>query len=517
MRKLFLVLILTYSFFTVDAQNPGYPYGLSFKALFMDYGSQNGGDISDFKSYHHGFEIGIQKSIQENINLVVPVKAGIVTGNTDEKSFYHKKVYGIDAQVQYLFYKPETVVKPYVLAGVGGVLEDEGKFNIQVPFGVGVYFKIRDNAFINWQSEFRYSLEDDRNNLHHGIGFVYLFGSPVPVEEEEEKKMEEPEEEPLLNDSDGDGLEDDIDLCPQLAGPKELKGCPDTDEDGIPDYRDDCPSIFGLAIFKGCPDTDEDGISDSKDECPNMKGTAENNGCPESNDRDKDGVADHLDQCPDMKGSPDNNGCPKVIEDRDGDGIADSEDRCPNIKGTINAFGCPDADGDGISDLDDKCPTLPGLAIMNGCPDSDGDGIDDSRDKCPHTAGTVAANGCPEIAREDLSVLELAMRAVSFDTGKATLRPESFPILNQIADILLRYPNYNLLIEGHTDNVGAASTNLLLSERRAKACYQYLIQKGISAESMSFIGYGESKPVSSNESLRGRSLNRRVEFNLRPK
>ena len=517
MKKIVLIIALmsVLAFNEVQAQNPQYPLGLNIKALFMDYQSQNGGDISNFNAYHSGFEISAQKSINENINIVVPFKFGVVRSHdATDFEFIHKTIYGLDAQVQYQFYNPDAQIKPYVLAGIGAVTETEGTFNMQIPFGFGFHFKMTDNAYINWQSEYRYALEDDRNNLHHGIGFTYLFGAPKPLPE---KVMEDTEE---LQDSDGDGIEDDIDLCPQIFGPKELKGCPDNDGDGVPDYRDDCPSVEGLAIFKGCPDTDKDGVSDNDDECPNVPGTQANIGCPED-DRDGDGIKDDEDICPDEKGIATNNGCPEdqkpAIEDADGDGIADDQDKCPNIKGTASADGCPDADGDGISDFDDKCPSNPGIKLMNGCPDSDNDGIDDSRDKCPDTPGTVAANGCPGISEADLTILETAMRAVSFDTGKASLKQSSYPILNQIAAIMERYPNYNLVIEGHTDNVGPASNNQVLSERRAKACFDYLITKGTNSDRMSYAGYGESTPISDNNSLSGRTLNRRVEFNLKPR
>ncbi len=492
MKQVVLIFFFTTILLSsIEAQNPSYPYGLSFKSLFMDYQSQNGGTITDFGAYHHGFEIGLHKNINENINLVLPIKAGVVTSHDQRfENCFHKKVYGADIQGQYQFYKPDTKVIPYVMAGLGGVLEEEGDFNIQIPFGVGLNFKIKDNAYINWQSEYRYALADDRNNLHHGLGFVYLFGQPNAMEKTIEEEVE-------AMDSDGDGLADEIDLCPQMAGPVALKGCPDKDNDGIPDYRDDCPELAGIGIFKGCPDSDGDGISDSDDECPNKAGVKENNGCPPAaeaidTDRDGDGVPDKMDSCPDLKGDGPN-GCPKAIavSDRDGDGVPDSSDKCPNS---------------------------PGIASFGGCPDSDGDGIDDSRDRCPDTPGTVAANGCPEIARNDLSALEVAMRAVSFDTGKATLTSESYPVLNQIGQILNKYPNYNLVIEGHTDNVGSAINNQLLSERRAQACYQYLRDRVfISGDRMTHTGYGESRPVSSNDNIEGRRLNRRVVFNLVPR
>lgn len=496
---------------TLIAQTPNYKLGVSVKNLFMDYQSLNGGDFGNFSAYHHGFELGFQKSINQNVTVAVPLKFGVVRSADRDASFYHRKVYGADAQIQYQFYKADAKVTPYVLAGVGAVNEDEGKFNMQIPFGFGAYFKVSQNFYVNWQSEYRYALEDDRNNLHHAIGFTYLIGAS----EETEKMIEE--EEMTKVDSDNDGLEDDIDLCPQIFGPKELKGCPDRDGDGIPDYRDDCASIAGLDIFNGCPDTDNDGVSDNDDECPNLPGSQSNKGCPD-NDKDMDGIPDDQDDCPDMKGSSENNGCPKPTEvDTDGDGVVDADDSCPNTKGSVAANGCPDRDGDGISDANDKCPDAPGLRPMNGCPDSDGDGIDDSRDKCPNTKGSVDANGCPGISDSDRTILETAMRAVQFDTGKASLKTSSYPVLNQIANIMERYPNYNLIIEGHTDSQGEAETNQVLSENRAKACFEYLARKGVRTERMSYSGYGETQPIANNNSLTGRELNRRVEFNLVPK
>ncbi|MGB4974428.1 MAG: OmpA family protein, partial [Cyclobacteriaceae bacterium] len=267
--------------------------------------------------------------------------------------------------------------------------------------------------------------------------------------------------------------------------------------------------------LNGCPDSDEDGVADNEDECPNLAGTIANKGCPEVKDRDGDGIPDHLDNCPDLAAPGTSNGCPQ--NDRDEDGVPDNSDRCPDVKGLVEMNGCPDTDGDGIADPDDKCPLSAGLKVYNGCPDTDGDGLDDSIDKCPNTPGTVAANGCPEIAVEDRKTLDVAMRAVQFDTGKATFKQESYTILKQIGNILSRYPDYKLAISGHTDNTGSALANQELSEKRAKACYDYLVSQGISSNRMSWAGFGESRPVADNESLNGKSLNRRVEFNMIPK
>jgi outer membrane protein OmpA-like peptidoglycan-associated protein len=256
-----------------------------------------------------------------------------------------------------------------------------------------------------------------------------------------------------------------------------------------------------------------------------MPGKLARKGCPD-NDDDSDGVPNDIDECPSFAGPASNNGCPEKskpvvsnpnVMDSDGDGLEDAIDRCPNAAGPATSLGCPDTDGDGIIDSDDKCPRSKGISAYGGCPDTDGDGLHDGIDSCPSEKGSVANSGCPDIAREDLDILELAMRAVQFDTGKSTLKSESYRVLNQIGDIMSRYPNFKLSIDGHTDNTGNAANNQNLSERRAKACYDYLLKKGVPANQVSFQGFGEIKPISSNETLRGRALNRRVEFNLSPR
>ena len=93
-----------------------------------------------------------------------------------------------------------------------------------------------------------------------------------------------------------------------------MNGCPDTDGDGVADNEDACPEVFGLKEFNGCPDTDEDGITDAQDECPEVAGPKENNGCPWP-DTDGDGVFDKDDECPEVAGPASNKGCPEVKEE----------------------------------------------------------------------------------------------------------------------------------------------------------------------------------------------------------
>ncbi len=106
---------------------------------------------------------------------------------------------------------------------------------------------------------------------------------------------------------------------------------------------------------------------------------------------------------------------------------------------------------------------------------------------------------------------KLVLDGVTFDTGKATLRPDSYSQLNQVVEFLTYKKSARIEISGHTDNVGNPKNNKALSERRARACRDYLISKGIDGSRVEARGYGDERPVASNESDAGRQLNRRIE------
>lgn len=259
-------------------------------------------------------------------------------------------------------------------------------------------------------------------------------------------------------------------------------GAKDTDGDGIYDKDDACIDVPGLKAFNGCPDTDGDGIEDSKDACPTEAGTVEMNGCP----------------------------------DQDGDGVADKDDACVDVFGLKSLNGCPDADGDGITDKDDKCPTVKGPKENAGCPwpDRDGDGILDKDDKCPDVKGTVANQGCPEVSDEAIKRLNDYAKTILFDSGKSSFQKQTYPVLEAIVAILKEYPNSNFSLEGHTDSDGTDASNQTLSENRAGAVKDYLIEKGIASSRLSSKGFGESMPIDTNKTKAGKANNRRTEVKL---
>ena len=231
-----------------------------------------------------------------------------------------------------------------------------------------------------------------------------------------------------------------------------------------------------------------------------------------SKDTDKDGIPDNKDACPEVAGLKEFNGCP----DTDGDGIADKDDDCPEVAGPKEFNGCPDTDGDGIADKDDKCPDVAGPAENGGCPwpDTDGDGVLDKDDLCPEVAGPASNKGCPEPDEKEQKQLNQYAKTILFDTGKATIKFQSAEVLNQIINVLKKYPNSRFRIEGHTDSTGKKAKNMILSQNRADAVKVYLIQGGIDAGRLESQGFGPEKPIASNKNKKGRELNRRVEINL---
>ncbi|TNF32553.1 MAG: cell envelope biogenesis protein OmpA [Deltaproteobacteria bacterium] len=253
----------------------------------------------------------------------------------------------------------------------------------------------------------------------------------------------------------------------------------------------------------------------------------------------------------DVDGWEDDDGCGDP--DNDGDGIDDAADLCPNEAESRNGFmdedGCPDAepgftpfaaaaaaaataapagdrDGDGLDDDADVCPDaqedVDGFQDGDGCPepDDDLDGIPDAADQCPRSAevvnGTDDDDGCPDVATVSVSTEGIVLRdIIRFLPGSATLDHESDALLDSIAAILAAHPEIlRLEVAGHTDAAGPDAANLALSQARADAVRAYLIGRGIAPGRLVAVGYGETRPIASNATPRGRLLNRRVELTV---
>ncbi|MFD0863269.1 OmpA family protein [Sungkyunkwania multivorans] len=452
LSRFLVASLLLVSFATVNAQDKNNPWQVSFGVNAIDVYPTNSGrtvagapvsggwfdkyfDVSDHwnilpsvstiavsKYVGDGFSVGARGSLNKIENL----------GDVRADDLSH---YAIDGTIKYNLaelWDGGKKFDPFVEVGGGYTWIDEigaGTLN----GGLGFNYWFTENLGVNIQSSYKHAFEDYLlPHFQHVAGLAIKFGGT------------------------------------------------DTDGDGIFDKDDACPEVAGLEAFNGCPDTDGDGIEDSKDDCPNEAGLAEFNGCPDS----------------------------------DGDGIADKDDACPTEAGLAELAGCPDKDGDGVADKDDNCPEEAGPAANSGCPyaDKDGDTVLDKDDQCPDVAGTVANNGCPEITKEVEAELSAVGQTINFNTGKATLTDDSLTELAKVVKIMNDFSSYNFKIEGHTDSVGSSALNLRLSEKRAIAVRDYLVSQGIATTRLTAEGLGEGSPIASNKTRAGRAQNRRVEF-----
>ncbi|MFP4013168.1 MAG: OmpA family protein [Chitinispirillaceae bacterium] len=212
--------------------------------------------------------------------------------------------------------------------------------------------------------------------------------------------------------------------------------------------------------------------------------------------------------------------------DQDGDGIPDDADLCPNEPEDVDGYededGCPDYDNDedGIYDEDDQCPDEPedmdGFQDNDGCPDPDNDmdGIPDVADACPNQPETVNDfkddDGCPDEKPQEIKQT-MILRGVNFKTASSELLEDSYYVLEQVYHSLEAFPNLNVEIAGHTDDQGNDDYNMALSYNRAKAVMTFLVDRGIPQERIVARGYGEERPIASNDTPEGRATNRRVE------
>lgn len=191
--------------------------------------------------------------------------------------------------------------------------------------------------------------------------------------------------------------------------------------------------------------------------------------------------------------------------------VAEPETVAPEVMTPVLAA-VLDVDKDGVEDGVDQCKATPADVKVdaNGCAlDSDNDGIADYMDKCNATPANakVDAMGCPQMLteRKDFTL------NVKFGNNSDAIQAGSFSDIDKLAVFLESYVNAKVTIEGHSDSRGAAAYNQKLSERRAKAVANYLVEKkGIAADRVKSVGYGESQPIADNNTAAGRQANRRV-------
>ena len=378
--------------------------------------------------------LGLSRNITERFSLASRISFNRLSnfGGEQVPNFIYKS---FDLTFKNSLVEKSSTWEPYTEVGGGYVyFDDEGSF--QFILGTGLTYWANDNIGLSYQINYKEAFEMGAvAHFQHQLGINLKFGGV------------------------------------------------DTDGDGVYDKYDACPEVAGLEEFQGCPDSDGDGIRDSEDACPKRAGSKEMNGCPDS----------------------------------DGDGLSDIEDACPNRPGTIEMGGCPDTDSDGINDKDDACPEVAGPAENNGCPwpDADGDGVADKDDACPELAGVAANNGCPELPQDVISTLNEEGSMIRFKAESAEIvGDDSAAVIAKIKSILESYPTYNFIVEGHASSDGSKGYNQKLSQERADAVQAALIAAGADASRVSTAAFGEERPIGDNNTAKGRKINRRVQFAL---
>ena len=484
MKKVTLVLMSLMLWQSSFAQTEDKPWAVGLYGGKSEYNGDLGNGFFNFGKAWYGFGgLSVSRYLNKSFDLTLYGSYGEHGIFENPYSRFRARNAYFDLTAKYKFIKNEYAgLVPYVFAGVGTrfLSAPSSSFAVStgntpdfvLPLGAGVDYRITESIALRYFGTFGWTNHDYHDyqtntkqhdyQLQHNLGIVFSFG----------KKK----------DDDKDGVSNKKDKCHETPSQAKVDkdGCPlDSDGDGIPDYLDACPNVKGVASASGCPDRDGDGVADDKDECPDVKGLAELNGCP----------------------------------DKDGDGIPDHKDECPDVKGIAKFNGCPDTDGDGIPDKDDACPKVAGEARYKGCPDTDGDGIPDNLDKCPKLPGTAANEGCPEVSVKDKQVLEKAMKGIQFETGKDVIKPSSYSILNNVVSVLNANPEWVVEVQGHTASTGDYAKNKTLSQNRADAVKKYLENKGVKNK-MTAVGYGPDQPKGDNNTAAGRAENRRVEFKI---
>jgi len=224
-----------------------------------------------------------------------------------------RKLYtAFDANVNFKMLSDDYKVVPYVTLGIGVGVAANVYYTAYAPAGFGLQIKANKGSFININSTYRAEMSQlTKAHFSHGVSY----SMPLNFKEKKAIVLPPPPPPPAPADTDNDGVIDEKDKCPTVAGLAKYNGCPipDTDKDGVNDEQDKCPTVAGLAKYNGCPipDTDKDGINDEEDKCPTVAGLARYNGCPIP-DTDKDGINDEEDKCPTVAGISANHGCPDV-------------------------------------------------------------------------------------------------------------------------------------------------------------------------------------------------------------
>jgi len=399
------------------------------------------------------------------------------------------------------------VWSPYLYGGVGAMYfnnddppsdafnngKEEG-WTTMFPVGGGFEVALSEAITLDFSGGYTYTLSDDLNKYNNqnlpnsegnydgyysaGIGLIFVNGSGSSdkdgdgLTKREEKELGTDPENP---DTDADGLKDGEEVRTILTNPL----IPDTDGDSLKDGDE----VKAHNTDPNKTDTDVDGLTDGEE--VNLYKTD-----PLKADTDSDGLSDG-NEINIHKTDP-------LKADTDGDTLSDGDEINLYKTDALN----PDTDADGLRDGEE-------LNMYRTDPlkaDTDGGSVDDFTEI---NRGTNPLNPNDDVIKMDVPIV---LEGITFETGKADITPESEVVLQGALKTMQTYPDIFVEISGHTDDVGSASSNQTLSQRRADAVRFWLISKGIQPDRIIAKGYGEEFPRVPNNSSENKRMNRRIEF-----
>jgi outer membrane protein OmpA-like peptidoglycan-associated protein len=447
---------------------------------------------------------GLGEYINAEVGVGYGQYAGIGTRDGYPVDYYNTAIIPADFRLLIKLINADTY--PYIYLGAGGMyykvdnlleiinpdenwpkeVKDNKGFAGHAPAGIGAQIDMGAGVAMDLHIGIVITSTDNLNNYIDGsapdawyeAGIGLLLGSGIH-DDDMDGLMSDIEEQlgtdPNNPDTDNDGLKGGEEVKTYMTNPLNK----DTDGDGLTDGQE----VMNYRTDPTKADTDGDGLNDG-DEVLKYKTD------PLKADTDGDGLRDG-DEVLKYKTDP-------LKADTDGDGLRDGDEVLKYKTDPLKA----DTDGDGLNDGDEvlKYKTDPLKA------DTDGGTIND---------GIEVKRGTDPLNPEDDVVkigVPIVLEGITFATNKAEITPESEKILMGALKTLQTYPEIVVEISGHTDNVGSNSSNQKLSQLRAEAVKGWLISKGISADRVIAVGYGEGSPRVANDTAENKRLNRRIEF-----
>jgi outer membrane protein OmpA-like peptidoglycan-associated protein len=450
--------------------------------------------------------------IVDLIDLELGAGYGMLAGDDPVNDYWESRIIPADLKILISPFNIKSV-NPYCYSGIGFMkwevtdepsttystpeVSDKDGFDFYIPIGIGAEVKLTNSLLLDISGGYNHSFTDDLNYYNSidrtnspgksandgfwniGIGLVFTGEAGSSDYDLDGLTLTQEEDlgtNPDNSDSDGDGLVDGLEFNQYKTDPLKT----DSDGDGLSDNDE----VKNFTTNPNNIDTDKDGISDGAE-------VNEYETDPLREDTDFDGISD--------KNEIENSKTSPVKSDSDGDGLKDGDEINKYNTSPINS----DSDNDGISDGDEvlKYNTNPSQA------DTDNGTVDDK---------TEIDRGSNPLNPDDDIILDIKkpmiLDGVTFGTGSAELTPESEVMLLRVLNTFNAYPDLKVEIRGFTDNVGRASSNLNLSQKRANSVRYWILKKGIDAERVIAKGYGENNPIADNSTDEGRRLNRRIEF-----